>query len=57
MSGTANFYRIRVGEYRIGIVVEGDRVDFVRCLPRRDLYRFSHEFQQGRLTGREGVRS
>ena len=40
ISGTANFYRIRVGEYRIGTVVEGDKVDFVRCLPRRDLYRF-----------------
>jgi len=40
MAGTANFYRIRVGDYRIGIVVEGDCVEFVRCLPRRDLYRF-----------------
>jgi mRNA interferase RelE/StbE len=40
MSGTVNFYRIRVGEYRIGVVVEGDAVEFVRCLPRRDLCRF-----------------
>lgn len=40
ISGTANCYRIRVGDYRIGIVVEGDEVEFVRCLPRRDLYRF-----------------
>ena len=40
IAGTADFYRIRVGEYRIGTVVEGDNVDFVRCLPRRDLYRF-----------------
>jgi mRNA interferase RelE/StbE len=40
ISGSADFYRIRVGEYRIGIVVEADTVEFVRCLPRRDLYRF-----------------
>jgi mRNA interferase RelE/StbE len=40
MSGTLDFYRIRIGDYRIGIVVEGDVVEFVRCLPRRDLYRF-----------------
>jgi mRNA interferase RelE/StbE len=40
LSGTTNLYRIRVGDYRIGIVIEADNVDFVRCLPRRDLYRF-----------------
>jgi mRNA interferase RelE/StbE len=40
MAGTSNYYRIRVGEYRIGIVVEGNTVDFIRCLSRRDLYRF-----------------
>lgn len=39
MVGTANFYRIRIGDYRIGIVVEEETVEFVRCLPRRDLYR------------------
>lgn len=40
MSGSGNFYRIRVGDYRFGAVVDGDQVEFVRCLPRRDLYRF-----------------
>jgi mRNA interferase RelE/StbE len=40
MSGTGNFYRIRVGDYRLGVVVEGDYVEFVRCLSRRELYRF-----------------
>ncbi|MBY0527882.1 MAG: type II toxin-antitoxin system RelE/ParE family toxin [Gemmataceae bacterium] len=40
MTGTDNFYRIRIGEHRIGISVEDDEVEFVRCLPRRDLYRF-----------------
>jgi mRNA interferase RelE/StbE len=40
MSGTTNFYRIRIGDYRIGTAVEGDTVEFVRCLARRDLYRY-----------------
>ena len=40
MSGTTNFYRIRIGDYRIGVAVEGDTVEFVRCLARRDLYRY-----------------
>jgi mRNA interferase RelE/StbE len=40
LSGTTNYYRIRVGEYRIGVVIEEATVEFVRFLPRRDLYRF-----------------
>lgn len=40
MSGTTRFYRFRVGDYRIGAAVEGDTVEFIRCLSRRDLYRF-----------------
>lgn len=40
MTGTTNFYRIRIGDYRLGVIVEGDTVEFVRCLSRRDLYRY-----------------
>ncbi len=40
LSGTSGFYRIRVGDYRIGIAVEEDEVEFVRCLHRRDIYRY-----------------
>lgn len=40
LSGTESFYRIRVGEYRAGVTIQGDTVEFVRFLPRRDLYRF-----------------
>jgi len=35
-----HFYRIRVGDYRIGIAVEGEEVEFVRCLDRPDVYRY-----------------
>jgi mRNA interferase RelE/StbE len=40
ISGAANLFRIRIGEYRIGLAVEKQTVEFVRCLHRRDLYRF-----------------
>lgn len=40
LSGATHAYRIRVGEYRIEIIIEGDTVEFIRLLPRGDLYRF-----------------
>jgi mRNA interferase RelE/StbE len=33
-------YRIRVGDYRIGLLVEGDIVTFVRFFHRKDVYRY-----------------
>jgi mRNA interferase RelE/StbE len=38
-SGASGFYRIRVGDYRIGIAAEEDEVEFVRCLHHRYIYR------------------
>lgn len=40
LSGTPNYYRIRVGDYRIGPALEDDMVVFVRCLHRKDIYRY-----------------
>ena len=40
LAGTQNCYRIRIGEYRLGVVIDEDAVDFVRCLLRRYLYRY-----------------
>jgi mRNA interferase RelE/StbE len=40
MRGYATFYRIRLGDYRIGIEVLEDEVIFVRMLHRRDIYRY-----------------
>jgi mRNA interferase RelE/StbE len=40
MRGYATFYRIRLGDYRIGIEVLEDEVVFVRMLHRRDIYRY-----------------
>jgi len=34
------YYRIRTGDYRIGMTIEEDTVTFVRALHRREIYRF-----------------
>ena len=38
--GDGVYYRIRVGNYRIGLRIEGSTVTFVRFLHRRDIYRY-----------------
>ncbi len=35
-----DYYRIRVGDYRLGLLMEGDILIFVRCLYRRNIYRY-----------------
>lgn len=39
LKGTRNAFRIRIGDYRIGVLLEADIVVFMRCLPRKDIYR------------------
>ena len=34
------YYRIRIGDYRLGLILEGDTLIFVRFLHRKDLYRY-----------------
>jgi len=40
LEGYATYYRIRVGEYRIGIEVLEGQVIFVCFLNRKDIYRY-----------------
>ena len=40
MRGHANRYRIRIGNYRVGIEVQGENVEVMRVLHRRDFYRY-----------------
>jgi len=40
IKGYEDFYRIRIGNYRIGIKIEGDKVIFVRILHRKDIYKY-----------------
>lgn len=39
ISGYDGYYRIRIGTHRIGVVTD-DAIEFVRCLARKDIYRY-----------------
>ena len=39
LKGYKIHYRIRIGDYRIGVTIIGDTVTFERCLPRKDFYK------------------
>lgn len=40
LSGSDVYYRIRLGDYRIGLKIENNTVYFVRFLHRKDIYRY-----------------
>ena len=40
LKGYPNRYRIRIGDYRVGIEVHGDQVEMMRVLHRREFYRY-----------------
>ncbi len=40
LKGFRSTYRIRIGEYRIGIFVDGNQVEFARVLHRKEIYRY-----------------
>lgn len=35
-----NAFRIRIGDYRLGLIIENDTVCFVRLLHRNEIYRY-----------------
>ncbi len=40
LKSQGNHYRIRLGDFRLGLVIEGDIARFVRFLHRGDIYRY-----------------
>ena len=40
LRGGELYYRITVGDYRLGLMLEGDTVILVRFLHRKDIYRY-----------------
>jgi mRNA-degrading endonuclease RelE of RelBE toxin-antitoxin system len=40
LKGYENAYRIRIGDYRIGIIYDGEIVIFQRVLHRKNIYRY-----------------
>ena len=39
LKGGGDYFRVRVGGYRIGVALNGDTVVFVRFLNRKDIYK------------------
>ncbi|MDP2208606.1 MAG: type II toxin-antitoxin system RelE/ParE family toxin [Bacteroidota bacterium] len=40
LKGYKNYYRIRLGDYRIGIIVTNKHVIMIRILHRKEIYRY-----------------
>ena len=40
IQGNQSMYRIRIGDYRLGIIVSDNTVEFIRCLHRKDIYKY-----------------
>ena len=40
IKGTTSMYRIRIGDYRLGILVSESSIEFIRCLHRKDIYKY-----------------
>jgi mRNA interferase RelE/StbE len=40
LKGGGSYYRLRIGDYRVGITIENQIVTFVRFLNRKEIYRY-----------------
>ena len=40
IQGTNNYYRIRIGDYRVGIIITKTEVQLIRLFHRKDIYRY-----------------
>jgi mRNA interferase RelE/StbE len=40
LMGAQLTYRIKIGDYRIGIIISESTVEFIRCLHRKDIYKY-----------------
>lgn len=40
MAEEGGFFRVKVKDYRIGLLLEHHKVTLVRCLQRKDVYKY-----------------
>jgi mRNA interferase RelE/StbE len=40
LSSESRHFRFRLGDYRLGLIIEGDTITLVRILHRKDIYRY-----------------
>ncbi|MES2285701.1 MAG: type II toxin-antitoxin system RelE/ParE family toxin [Bacteroidota bacterium] len=39
LSGHKSAYRVRIGDYRVGIFIDGNKAQFARIVHRKDIYK------------------
>ena len=40
LRGSGNYYRLRIGDFRVGMAIKGEKFTFVRFIHRKDIYKF-----------------
>ncbi len=40
IKGSKNYYRIRVGEYRLGLIITSKQAELIRFIHRKDIYKY-----------------
>lgn len=40
LKGAKNYFRLRIGDYRIGLALENNTLIFVRLLNRKEIYKY-----------------
>ncbi len=40
MRGSREYFRVRIGDFRLGLKLDGDTLAFIRFLSRKDIYRY-----------------
>ena len=40
LRGSSNHYRIKIGDFRLGLIISESTIIFTRCLHRKDIYKY-----------------
>ena len=40
LKGKGDYYRIKLGDFRVGVTLSKTEITFVRCLDRKEIYRY-----------------
>ena len=40
LKGKGDYYRIKLGDFRVGVTLGKSEITFVRCLDRKEIYRY-----------------
>jgi len=40
LQGTKNYYRMRIGDYRLGLIIIGKQIELIRLIHRKAIYKY-----------------